>query len=117
MPDCRPLIIRLKAAEWDVASREKLKFLLAAATERPRVYVDMSAVTYMDAACLGKLACMQRERVRKSGFRPAGFIVPCQQVRKLFSLVGFDLVWPIFGSLTEAFSDNSQYGSPHKAAM
>ena len=117
MPDYSPLVIRLKDAEWDLSARKKLQFLLAAAADRPRVFIDMSAVAFMDATCLGKLASMQGERFRKSGLRPATFIVAYPQVRRLFTLVGFDKVWPIFGTMDEALAADSPLSDlPFKAA-
>jgi anti-anti-sigma factor len=117
MPDYRPLVIRLKDAEWDLSARTKLQFLLAAASDRPRVFIDMSAVTFMDATCLGKLASMQGERFR-NGLRPSTLIVTYPHVRRLFKLVGFDKVWPIFDSLDQALADDSPLDDlPYKAAI
>ncbi len=118
MRENRPLVIRLKDAEWDLSARTKLQFLLAAATDRPRVFIDMSAVTFIDATCLGKLASMQGERFRQGGLRPATLIIAYPHVRRLFTLVGFDKVWPIFGTLEEALSNDSPLDDlPFKAAM
>jgi anti-anti-sigma factor len=118
MPDYRPLVIRLPDAEWDLSNRDKLQFLLAAATDRPRVFIDMSRVTFMDATCLGKLATIQGERFRKGGLRPATLVVAYPQVRRLLTLVGFDKAWPIFGTLDEALANDSAHDDlAHKAAM
>jgi anti-anti-sigma factor len=117
MRDYSPLIIRLNDIEWDLATREKLQFLLSAATDRLRVFIDMSAVAYMDATCLGKLARMQRERLCKAGFRPAALVVAHPNLRTLFELVGFDVAWPIFGTLDEALSDDSPDDLTHRAAI
>lgn len=118
MHDNRPLVIRLTDDEWDLSKRGKLQFLLSPATERPRVCIDMSAVTFMDASCLGKLANMQRERRRKAGLGPATFVVMYPAVRRLFKLVGFDKVWPIFGTLDEALAgDSPQDDLDYKAAI
>jgi anti-anti-sigma regulatory factor len=78
----------------------------------------MSAVTFMDATCLGKLANMQRERLGKTGFKPATVVVAYPAVRRLFKLVGFDKAWPIFGTLDEALADDSPPGDlAYKAAI
>jgi anti-anti-sigma factor len=107
MRDYSPLIIRLKDVEWDLATRERLQFLLCEATDRLRVFIDMSAVAYMDATCLGKLARMQKERLCEAGFGPAALVVAHPNLRTLFELVGFGAAWPIFGTLDEALSDDS----------
>jgi anti-anti-sigma regulatory factor len=107
MLDYRPLVIRLQDAEWDLSTSGKLQFLLAAATDRLRVYIDLSVVTYLDAACLGKFARMQQKRVCKAGFEPAAFIIANPLIRRLFQLVRFDEVWPIFGSIDDALADDS----------
>jgi anti-anti-sigma regulatory factor len=118
MREYQPLVIRLKDAEWDLSARKKLQFLLAAASDRPRVFIDMSAVTFMDATCLGKLASMQGERFRNGGLRPATLIIAYSNVRRLFTLVGFDKVWPIFGTLDEALSGDSPLDDlPYREAM
>jgi anti-anti-sigma factor len=118
MPDYRPLVIRLKDAEWDLAARQKLQFLLAAGTDRPRVVIDMSAVTFMDATCLGKIAGMQADRFRKGGLSPAILIVAYPHIRRLLALVGFDKVWPVFRTLDEALSVDSPLDDlPFKAAV
>jgi anti-anti-sigma factor len=118
MRDYQPLVIRLEDAEWDLSACSKLQFLLAAATDRPRVFIDMSQVTFMDATCLGKLASMQGERLRKGGLRPATLIITYAHVRRLFTLVGFDKVWPIFGTLEEALSGDSPLDDlPFKEAI
>lgn len=119
MPDYRPLVIRLKDAEWDLAARQKLQFLLAAGTDRPRVVIDMSAVTFMDATCLGKIAGMQADRFRNGGLSPASLIVAYPHVRRLLALVGFDKVWPVFRTLDEALSaaDSPLDDLPFKAAV
>jgi anti-anti-sigma factor len=116
--DYRPLVIRLSDGEWDLSTRGKLQFLLSSAMDRRCVYIDMSAVAYMDAACLGKLACMQRERLCKAGFGPATLIVAHPSLRALLELVGFDEVWPIFGTLEDALSDDSPLDDlPYRAAI
>lgn len=117
MTDYRPLLIQLKDGEWDLSSREKLRFLLLAATDRQHVYIDMSAVAYMDAACLGALASMQRDRLRKAGFGPATLIAAHPSLRTILELVGFDRAWPIFATLEEALSDNSPDDLTSRAAI
>jgi anti-anti-sigma factor len=118
MPDFRPLVVRLQDAEWDLSTCEKLRFLLIAATNQPRVVIDLSAVTFMDATCLGKLAGMQRERLGKAGLLPAALVVAYPPLRRLFTLVGFEHVWPIFSTLDEALAGDSPHDDvAYKPAM
>jgi anti-anti-sigma factor len=117
MTDDRPLFIQLKGDEWDLSSREKLRFLLIAGADRRYVYIDMSAVAYMDAACLGALASMQRDRLRNAGFGPATLIAAHPSLRTVLELVGFDRAWPIFATLEEALSDNSPDDLSSRAAI
>ena len=117
MYDDRPLVIQLSEAEWDLSARDTLQFLLAPATNRPRVFIDMSAVTFIDATCLGKLAVLQRERSCKFGLQPAVFVVAYRQVRRLFRLVGFDKLWPVFGTLREALANDSHDDLTRRAAI
>jgi len=97
----RPLILTLEAPEWDIDSSDALAALLAPATDCADVVVDLSAVSYIDSTCLGKLVGMRVKRSAK-GFEPARLVVTSPRVRRLFSIVHFDKIWPIFETLDEA---------------
>jgi hypothetical protein len=71
----------------------------------------------MDAACLGKLARMQRERLGKPGFASAIFIIVYPYVRKLFKLVGFEEIWPTFDARRGAFGASARDDGPLEAAI
>lgn len=95
-----PLVIRLNG-EWDLARVEELEALLAAAYDHPRVIIDMTDATYADSTCLGRLVKMRKARLEK-GFPPSAIVLPSPQLRKLFELVSFDKMWPIYDTVEEA---------------
>ena len=103
-PGRRPVVITLEEPEWDIDSSEMLGARLAPAAIYPLVIVDLSAVSYMDSTCLGKLVGMRAKRVA-NGFSPAKLVISSPRVRRLFGIVHFDEIWPIFDSLDAALSD------------
>jgi anti-anti-sigma factor len=96
------LVIELESPEWDISLKDELELALAPALKHPRVVIDLSAVTYMDSTCLGKLAVINQKRVLKHGFAHARLVITSPNIEKLFRTVKFDKIWPIFGSLDEA---------------
>lgn len=99
-----PLVIYLQGPEWDISVKDKLEDALAPALDHPDVVLDLSAVTFMDSTCLGKLVHMYKERVNKHGFRPARLVIKSPNIQRLFRMVEFDKLWPMFGTLEEALA-------------
>jgi anti-anti-sigma factor len=97
----RPLIITIKREELDVWACEELEAALEPSYEHPDVIIDLSAVRYIDSSCLGKLANKRRVRMSK-GFAPARIVVSSVNIRRIFNVVGFHEVWPMFDTLDEA---------------
>ena len=95
-----PLVITLDG-EWDLARAEELEKTLEPAYDQPLVILDMTNTTYADSTCLGRLIKMRSHR-REKEFEPAFIVLPSPQLRKLFDLVGFDKIWPLFDTLEEA---------------
>ena len=98
----RPLIITVDAPEWDIASCEAFEELLIPAHDHPDVVIDLSNVSFMDSSCLHKIANVFRERVVKRGLRPARLVIAKSPVRRLFQIVRFNRIWPIYATLEEA---------------
>jgi anti-anti-sigma factor len=96
------LIIRLEDDEWDFSACERLEDLLRPAYARPRVVIDMTAVTYLDSSCLQQFVNMNKERVTNRQFAAAHLVIPSANIRRLFAMVGLDKVWPIFEDLSDA---------------
>jgi anti-anti-sigma factor len=96
-----PLIVYLSQPEYDVASCEDLAKELEPSYTAPTVVIDMSGVRYLDSTCLGKLVRMRKER-GKRGFAEARLVLPSQHLRRLFQLVNFDSLWPLYDSLDDA---------------
>ena len=109
-----PLVVRLEAREWDIASAEQLGDILAVACDRPDVVIDMSAVEYFDSTCLGKLARVHAKRAEK-GFPAARLVIRSPQVRRIFHVVQYDRLWPIFDSLEAALGDANGECAPSEA--
>jgi anti-anti-sigma factor len=102
MNDLRPLVITLREPEWDLTACDELEKHLAPAFSHPNVVIDMSAVTFIDSSCLRTLALMRQKRVTEGGFGPVRLVIEDSNIRRLFSVVGFDKLWPIFETLKEA---------------
>lgn len=75
--------------------------MLEPAREREAVLVDLSHVEFIDSTCLGKVAALQGKRM-VAGLAPAAIVVTTPQVRRLFAIVHFDTLWPVFESLDGA---------------
>ncbi len=95
-----PLIVTVDG-EWDLARADELEALLQPTYERSNVILDMTHSTYADSTCLGRLIRMRTHRAEQ-GFDPARIVLPSPQLRKLFDLVGFDRMWPLYDTLDEA---------------
>jgi anti-anti-sigma factor len=98
-----PVLVRLESSDWDIASRDKLAKILEPAAAYPNVILDLSAVRFMDSTCLGRLAHMEQERQR-AGLASARLVIASENIRRLFKVVAFDRIWPIFNSVDEALS-------------
>jgi anti-anti-sigma factor len=109
-----PVVVRLEAREWDIASADQLGELLATACEGPNVVIDMSRVEYFDSTCLGKLAVMQGKRTAKR-LPPARMVICSTQVRRIFHIVQYDRLWPIFDSMESALADANGECAPSEA--
>ena len=96
-----PLVITLRRREWDIASRDELRVVLEPASQRSAVIVDMSDVTFMDSTALSEIVAMQLAR-HQGGLGPAAFVVTNANILRLFKLVKFDRLWPIFETAAAA---------------
>lgn len=99
--DRLPTILTLAAEEWDIESADALASLLAPAADHRDVIVDLSAVSYIDSTCLGKFVGMRAKRGAR-GFEPAKLVIASPRIRRLFAIVKFDEIWPIYATLHEA---------------
>ncbi|MGA8533214.1 MAG: STAS domain-containing protein [Candidatus Tumulicola sp.] len=106
MNDATPLIVYLAQPEYDVALCENLAKELEPSYTARSVIIDMSGVNYIDSTCLGKLVRMHSER-EKRGFGAARLVLPSQQIRRLFKLVRFEALWPLYDSLDDALKDSA----------
>lgn len=91
--------------EWDLSRKAELHALLLRAYDHDNVVVDLTGVAYMDSTALSQFAIMRKSR-GGAGYEPARFVVPSEHLRKLFAIVGFDKVFPIFSTLEEAIADS-----------
>lgn len=98
-----PLVISLKKPEWDVVFAAELERLLEPSYFHPDVIIDMSKVRFIDSTCLGKLVKMRKER-RTRGFAAERIVLPNENIRRVFALVRFDEIWPLYRNLTEAIA-------------
>lgn len=94
--------IQLDAEEWDLLQCERLEALLRPSYDFANVVIDMTQVTFIDSTCLQKLINMHRERVKKRELPACHFAITSPNVNRLFTMVHFDEVWPIFETVSEA---------------
>jgi anti-anti-sigma factor len=98
-----PVVISFERDEYDIATCDEFAAALEPAYDAPDVILDLSAITYLDSTCLGKLASM-RDRRAKSAYLPARMVISAKNITRLFKLVAFDKVWPIFETLDAALA-------------
>lgn len=97
-----PIVIEV-AAECDMWNRKKLEALFEHAAVSAKVILNFARTRYIDAACLELLARLQRTRTKR-GLASCRLVIPPGNLRKVFSIVGFDRVFPIFASMPEALA-------------
>jgi anti-anti-sigma regulatory factor len=103
MTQREPLVLNFEQSEWDVTGCEDLAKLLKPTYTHPNVILDLTPVTYMDANCLRELARMQAERAKRV-LLPVHLVVASPHIRRVFKLVQFDRVWPLYGGLESALA-------------
>jgi anti-anti-sigma factor len=100
----QPLVVTFGQSEWDLSNREELRRLLEPALTHPTVILDLSEVTFADSTVLQALANLRQDRANRQ-YAPVSIVAPHPQIRRLFKVVGFDSVWPLYMSLKDAFTD------------
>ncbi len=104
-----PFVIKIEEPEWDISSCDRLGELISPALDHPNVVIDLSAVEYLDSRSLAKFVEMRRKRVLKHGYPPAHLVLKTNAgVSRLFSITGFDQLWPIHGTLEAALAATIQ---------
>jgi anti-anti-sigma regulatory factor len=99
-----PVIVALMRNEYDLASSADLGKELEATYSHPNVILDLSPITYIDSTCLSRLVAMGNHR-RENGFGPARLVLPEGHLRRMFSVVQFDKIWPLYSTLETALED------------
>ena len=99
-----PLIVTFDQEAYNIATSEEFGAVLLPTHNAPNVIVDLSVVTYLDSTCLYKLAEMRDAR-EKHRYPAARLVVASENVMRLFLIVGFDKVWPLFETLDAALAD------------
>ncbi|MBV8373398.1 MAG: STAS domain-containing protein [Candidatus Eremiobacteraeota bacterium] len=101
-------MLSIEQPEWDISFCDALERILEPAYSAPHVVVDMSAVTYIDSTCLAKLARMRKIR-SEHGFAPARLVIVSAHLKRLFRIVQFDRIWPLYDSLEDALKTSDVY--------
>lgn len=100
--DTQPVVVHL-AGDFDAYNADELRRLLEPAQEGESVVIDFTKTRYVDSSCLTELATIRRARLDR-GLSACRLVVPNKNMRKIFQIVGFDHVFPLFESLEEALS-------------
>jgi anti-sigma B factor antagonist len=94
------VVVRL-VGDFDAYNRDELRRLLQPALEQPDVVIDFSATRYIDSSCLTELANLRRSRLG-AGLPAVRLVISNRNIRKIFQIVGFDQVFPVYESLHDA---------------
>lgn len=96
-------IIRL-SGEIDIGSAPRVYSLMWQTAERGKrpLVVDLGSLEFMDSSGLQVLLRL-REKLRVQG-KKILLVSPRPQIKKLFKLTGFDKLFPVFDSNTQAVS-------------
>jgi|SRR5579884_1766034 len=100
--DTQSVVIKL-VGDFDAYNADELRRLLEPAQDGADVVIDFTGTRYVDSSCLTELATIRRLRVDR-GLSPCRLVVPHKNMRKIFQIVGFDHVFPLFQTLEEATS-------------
>ncbi len=98
-----PMVLNFEEREWDLSSRDDLAKLLKPTYTHPSVILDLTPVTFMDGSCLRQLLIMRTERAAR-GFSPAHLVVACPHILRVFKIVEFDKIWPLYDTLERALA-------------
>jgi len=98
--ESQPVIVSL-AGDYDAFNNEELRRLLAPARDSADAVIDFTATSYVDSSCLTELANVRRSR-QDGGLPVLRLVVPSRNMRKIFEIVGFDQIFPLFNTLDEA---------------
>lgn len=107
--DSNPVVVQL-VGDFDAYNAEELRGLLRPAHDGAEVVIDFSATRYVDSTCLTELATIRRRRMER-GLSNCRLVVPHRNMRKIFEIVGFDQVFPLFNSVDEALGQPAQTSS------
>lgn len=96
-------IVRL-IGEIDIGCAPRVYSLMWQTTERGKrdLIIDLAALDFMDSSGL-QILLRLREKLRVEG-KKVLLISPAPQIQKLFRLTGFDKLFPIFESDSQALS-------------
>jgi|SRR5579863_1033951 len=101
--DTYAFVVSLNRPEWDLVFAPELERLLESSYSHPGVVIDMSKVRFIDSTCLGKFVKMRKERGAR-GLAVERIVIPNENIRRVFALVRFDRIWPLYLSLSEAMA-------------
>ncbi len=98
-----PIILKLPG-EWDIARKEELRALLSDAQDRAFVIIDLTEATYIDSTVLGQIAALQNAR-ELCGLSVPRIAMSGGNVLRLFTVVSFERIFPLFPSVAAALDD------------
>jgi anti-anti-sigma factor len=98
----RLVVLRL-AGDWDVYRVDELESLVLPVRDRSRLILDLSECRYLDCAFLGRLATLRRYRNAR-GLQAGRIVIRSDFLRRIFDLVGFTGMWPVYATISAARS-------------
>jgi anti-anti-sigma factor len=99
-------VILTLTGDYDVSQRSTLRAELAAVEDSDGLIVDLSGVTFIDSSCVGELVSMHGARVA-AGHPPLTVVQDDFIVKRLFELLGLNLVFHVVDTLDEVVPDDA----------
>jgi anti-anti-sigma factor len=94
-------------AELDLGNVADLReALLAACGQHPVVVADMSATVFCDSMALRAL--LEGRDLAAGNGGELRLVLRAAQLLRIFAVTGFDVLFPVFGSLPEALADEGR---------
>lgn len=96
-------VILTLSGEYDIAQRSALRAEFEAVRDSANLIVDLSGITFFDSASVGELLGLHAARV-SAGYPPLTVVQNELVIKRLFELLGLDLVLRTAGSIDEVLA-------------
>jgi anti-anti-sigma factor len=95
------VVVVVFRGEYDLLCKLHLREELGRLAGAKSLVMDLTAVTFLDSTCIGEFFRFQGLRAEK-GHRPFTFVRNSALLRRLFTIIRLEAVFPVVDSLDEA---------------